>query len=346
MIQVLLQRFAHMLHFPPASLRLVILLAAVLAYGAAGFLFFELPANPDLSWADGLWYTVVTMTTVGYGDFFPKSLGGRFLVGYPVMLFGIGMLGYALSLTATALLTYQTKAAKGMASVELKGHLVIFNFPGLAKVVRLLEELCLDPQFDKHRGIVLVDPDLESLPAELAQMGVRFVRGNPTRDDTLTRAALDHARHAIVLSKIADDPASDNLNLAITLAIEARTHGVNTVVECVDPAAEELLKKAGCDKFVCANRFDAFFISQELVNPGIQELVEDLLSARAGQQLYFVPVSRSQTFARAAAACQAKGHLAIGAKTAGRIRLNLAGDLEVAAGDALITIGPQRLFQV
>ena len=105
MFQVLQYFMKNVLKNPPVPMRLFILIAAVLLYGTSGFLYFELSGNPELTWLDGLWYTVVTMTTVGYGDFFPKSTGGRFLVGWPVMIFGIGLLGYALSVIATVLIT-------------------------------------------------------------------------------------------------------------------------------------------------------------------------------------------------------------------------------------------------
>ena len=68
-----------------------------------------------------------------------------------------------------------------------------------------------------------------------------------------------------------------------TLAIEARTKHVNTVVECEDPGTEELLHKAGCDRVVCAGRFDALYMSQELLNPGVQDIVADLLSTKIGR---------------------------------------------------------------
>lgn len=124
---------------------------------------------------DGFWYTVVTMTTVGYGDFFPKTAGGRFFVGWPVMIFGIGLLGYALSVIAATLITAKSKEMKGMSSFKLKDHVVILsNYPGLAKLEHLLRELLYGPV--GRTQIVLVDEHLEELPVELAKENLRFVR--------------------------------------------------------------------------------------------------------------------------------------------------------------------------
>lgn len=334
----------NMVRNPPVPLRLAALMLAVLLYGTTGFLYFELPANPDLTWLDGLWYTLVTITTVGYGDFFPKSMGGRFLVGWPVMLFGIGLLGYALSVVAAALVTSKTREVRGMAGFKLKDHLVLFNFSGLAKIERVLDELALDPSVGSSMPVVLVDEALEELPVELQKRGVHFVRGNPTRDETLQRAGIDLARHAVVMTRNQADTGSDHLNVSIALAIEGRCKRVNTVVECVDPASEELLRKAGCDRVVCSSRFDAQFLSQELLNPGIQEVLGDLLTLTRGQQLYLVPISGEDCFEALSSRCRDRGHIALGISCPdGEVVMNPPGKERVSNGCRLVTIGSSRL---
>jgi len=348
MMHVLARLFRmHLLHNPPAPLRVAVLLIAVVAYGTTGFLYFELPANPDLSWLDGLWYSLVTITTVGYGDLFPKTPGGRFLVAVPLMFFGIGLLGYVLSVAASALVQARSKELHGMSEHRLEGHLVVFNFPGLAKVERVLDELSADKTFE-GRDIVLIDDELLELPPELVKRGVRYVRGNPTRDETLSRASLDSARHAVVLSKRAGDPRSDDQNVAITLAIEARQHKVYTVVECVDYSAQELLKKAGCDGIVCTSRFDAHFLSHELLNPGIQEVVEELTSNLRGEQIYIIDYAgkKKTTYAELGKRCRELGHLPIGVRLSGTSRLNVPDDTGIEPGDAVITIGAKRLASI
>jgi voltage-gated potassium channel len=66
-----------------------------------GFLFYfvEKTAQPELTVLDAMWWAMVTMTTVGYGDFYARTMPGRFLVSYPCMLVGIGMIGYLVSWT-------------------------------------------------------------------------------------------------------------------------------------------------------------------------------------------------------------------------------------------------------
>lgn len=277
--------------------------------------------------------------------FSQKTPGGRLFVGVPIMVFGIGLLGYALSLLATALITSKTKEIKGMASFSFQNHLVILNYPSLAKIQRILEEIRRDSALN-HTPVVVVDELLEELPAELQNVGVYYVRGNPARDETLQRAAIDHARYAVILTRNPADPVSDHLNLAITLAIEARKAEVMTLVECVDPQSEELLHKAGCDRIICNSRFDAHFISQELLNPGIQDVLDEILTLTRGQQFYLTPVVQSDSFEALSHRCRAQGHLALGYRHHNQQFLNPADSVPVAAGDLLITLGPRRLTHI
>ena len=61
------------------------LLVGTVSIGGALFSVIE----PDADWFDGMWWTIVTLTTVGYGDYSPESFLGRWLAAF-VMAGGIG----------------------------------------------------------------------------------------------------------------------------------------------------------------------------------------------------------------------------------------------------------------
>jgi hypothetical protein len=79
--------------FPGRSC-LYLLVSTVLLGGA----FFSL-VEEDADWVDGMWWAIVTLTTVGYGDFAPDSIAGRWVAMF-VMAGGLGSVAILTGLLA------------------------------------------------------------------------------------------------------------------------------------------------------------------------------------------------------------------------------------------------------
>ena len=73
----------------------IYLLSGTILIGGLVFSLIE----PDADWFDGIWWTVVTLTTVGYGDYAPESFAGRWLAAF-VMAGGIGTVAILTGLLA------------------------------------------------------------------------------------------------------------------------------------------------------------------------------------------------------------------------------------------------------
>ena len=76
----------------------------ILYFAAVGIYYFEHEAQPEAfsSVFDGLWWAVATLTTVGYGDVFPVTAGGRFFT-FIVLITGLGVVAVPTGLIASAL---------------------------------------------------------------------------------------------------------------------------------------------------------------------------------------------------------------------------------------------------
>ncbi len=76
----------------------------VLYLAAVGIYYFENPAQPEnfSSVFDSLWWAVTTLTTVGYGDIFPVTAGGRFFT-FLVLIVGLGIVAVPTGILASAL---------------------------------------------------------------------------------------------------------------------------------------------------------------------------------------------------------------------------------------------------
>ncbi len=91
--------------------------ALVLYLAAAGIHYFEHEAQPDVfgSIPESLWWAVATLTTVGYGDAYPVTVGGRLFTAV-ILLCGMGIVAVPAGLVASAL----TRAGRTDADTDQK----------------------------------------------------------------------------------------------------------------------------------------------------------------------------------------------------------------------------------
>lgn len=74
-------------------INIAIIVCVVILLGAFGFHYFEARTNPHVkSFFDSVWWAIVTAATIGYGDIYPTTTGGR-IVAIILMFTGIGALG-------------------------------------------------------------------------------------------------------------------------------------------------------------------------------------------------------------------------------------------------------------
>ena len=76
----------------------------LLYLSAVGIYYFENPVQPKhfASVFHGLWWALCTLTTVGYGDVYPVTLGGRMFT-FAILVVGLGVVAVPSGLVASAL---------------------------------------------------------------------------------------------------------------------------------------------------------------------------------------------------------------------------------------------------
>ncbi|MGM0596252.1 MAG: potassium channel family protein [Myxococcota bacterium] len=264
-------------------------LFSIISYSTTGFMYFELSRKPNLEWVDAIWWSIVTTTTVGYGDYFPETFYGKVLVGLPTMLLGVSILGYLLSYVASIIMESKLKELRGMKSINLKDHIIICRYNSIGRILNLVNEIKEDIITLKTK-IVLIDEELEEIPRELHQLGINFVKGDPARENVLKMANFKESRSIIIPAIENDLVNSDHRNLAVVLSIERLHPPCKTVVECVNPENEIFFKRAGCDSVITLAALTNQILVQELLDPGIHSVISELTSNVLGNQIYILDI--------------------------------------------------------
>lgn len=119
-----IQRFHQALKIAKEELILYFIVTLMLVYfSAVGIYFFENEAQPEKfqSVFHCLWWAVATLTTVGYGDVYPITVGGRFFT-FIMLLLGLGIVAVPAGVVSSALQTArEMKLAEAASSPESTG---------------------------------------------------------------------------------------------------------------------------------------------------------------------------------------------------------------------------------
>ncbi|PCJ61868.1 MAG: hypothetical protein COA79_06120 [Planctomycetota bacterium] len=325
------------------SVKLLLLMGLILIYSSVGFYAVEYDeyAKKPITFLDSLWWSLVSMTTVGYGDLYPKTLAGRFLIGLPTMVVGISILGYILSEVAAKLLESKSRRARGMLTTKYNDHIVIINYNDLNRVQQIIDELQTDLK-TKDLSIVLIDEDLPELPKELDDVDIFFIKGNPSHKDVLQRANIINSKHILILAYDPNSSSSDDKNLGITLMIRTISSNLPIICECIDSQKINLLEAAGANSVICITEFTTNVMIQELMDPGTKEVIYDLTTNTFGQQIYVINLIHAKSIKELREYFSSNGYIFIGVKQGKSVHLNPDDDYEVFENDQIILIGSER----
>lgn len=230
-------------------------------------------ADPGTYW----WYFLVTSATVGYGDVFPTTTGGR-IIGAYVIVGGIVTLTLLFTQLAGALQSIRGRRLRGVVPLDLSGHVVLLGYwPG--RTERIVEELTAEGRF---QVALCAWDDVPENPLP-DQPAVHFVRGDLTHEDVMTRACVQRARTAVI------DGRDDNETLAIAVAVDHANPDIHLVAAVRDLGRRENLRYV--NPGVQAVQWHMpFLLSEEATDPGITQIYNDLMSSGGHGNTYSMRV--------------------------------------------------------
>ena len=323
------------------------MLLAVAMVSLAGntltFFVFERLDDHDVTIFDSIWYSVISITTIGYGDVFPFSLGARLGTIFFIIIAGLTTFTAVAGILIDWITDFQFRERAGMGTIQAKDHLLIINFPSESRVRQIVEEFREDPQH-KNDDIVILSDQTETLPLTLPDLS--FVRGSPLEEDSYRRARIDRAKQAIVLSTRYDDPHSDSVVASIVSIIEHLNPKTRVVAECLSEKHAVLFAGAKNVSLVHTLQLSNNLLVQEAQDPGVNLLTQAVTSNRIDGTLASTRIEDSSAgsmiYLDAAKKLLDKDVNLIGVIRDGTVHFHF-GNLVLTRNDSLVYISSIRL---
>jgi voltage-gated potassium channel len=308
------------------------LVAGVVAVGTAGYVWLWWRAGGTL--LDAVYMTVITITTIGYGEVKPLDSTGRVFT-MVIAITGVGSLFYTAGAVMEYLVAVRLADPGGHRKMErriegLSGHIIV---AGLGRVGRQAAQELQAARAD----FVVVDPG-EAAQRQCQERGYLHVSGDATEDEVLDQAGVTRARGLIVTT------ANDATNMYIVLSARVRNPGLAIVCRAVDDTAVPKLMRAGANRAISPYAIGGHRLAHLLLSPTVVDFFETAL--RRGQEALNIEgvavTAGSPAAGKTLAALdirQASGATVLAVLRDGNPVVTPAGDFALRAGDQLLALG-------
>ena len=240
-------------------LLLVASLLALLVTGSLGYFWLE-----GWDFFDGLYMTVITLTTVGFGEVHPLSKIGR--VYTMVLLFaGMGLMLYVITSLARVVVEGEIKEVLGRRRLlkhlkKLQDHYIICGFGRIGEIIAR--------QLTQSRiPLVIIENDPETL-GRLEVSDFSYVSGDATREEVLLEAGIERAKGLVAVI------SSDAGNVYITLTARGLNPNLFIVARGEETGSEQKLLRAGADKVESPHVMGGRKMAHTILRPTVVTFME------------------------------------------------------------------------
>ena len=263
------------------GLKLVIVLLLVFIGSAIAIYYVERGSGGSInSLGEAFWWLIVTVATVGYGDFTPVTTTGR-IIASVVIVIGVSMIPFVAAQGASYLVTRRLREERGLEKIKDKEHTVICGWN--EHIDMILEGIAARQE---HPEVILVNSSASEKMNEVLlkykSIKPKFVHGDFTSEAILDLANVKQAAMVIILSDTAQGEinSADERAVLGTLAVKAMNPRARVCVEVTEPKAAPHVRRAGANEVIVHGEYDPFLITSAAMAEGIVLATRQLLSYR------------------------------------------------------------------
>ena len=227
------------------------------------------------------WWSVVTFTTVGYGDVSPVTHFGKLLT-IIIMLLNFGIVTLLGGAVASVLVAERLKGDDKLDENKYNGHLVIAGWnPFVPSVLKILEA-------DKEStSVVILVNETESELIDRAistfeDLDITHICENFTNETVLRKAFLDRAGMFMILPDNSgllphEDPDEDKTVLTC-LTAKAISEDCTVVAHVLNPENVSHLQRANVNEIVMPDEHVPHLLAKHVTDPGVPQLFDELIN--------------------------------------------------------------------
>ncbi len=248
-------------------------LIGIMLMGSTGYYFiFE----GKSSFLDCLYMTVISLTTVGYGEVLGITGNPRAQIFTMLLItFGMGIILYSIS-TLTAMLiegelTGMLRRRKMENKIKaLSGHYIVCGGgeTGFPLAVELVTS---------KASVVLIEQERDVIEESRQIKGLYHVHGDATDDKNLIAAGIERATGITICLP------SDNDNLYITMTARMLNPTARIISRMTNSRLKPKLLKAGATSVVSPNAIGALRMASEMIRPAAVEFMDNMLRSERGE---------------------------------------------------------------
>ncbi len=313
--------------------RLVGVLAAfvvLIVLGTGGYMILE-----GWQWREALFMTVITLSTVGYGEVKPLGPNGE-VFSMVLILLGVGGAAYTFSAVTDYIIAGELRGALRRqrmlkAISRLEGHYIIC---GYGRVGQQVVEGLLANRFD----VVVIDAE-DSYVDDLEHKGVNYIVGDASDDAILSQAGIERAAGLCMCLP------NDATNVFTILSARTLNPNLYIVSRSNQQESERKLRIAGANQVINPYLITGHRMAAQLLHPGVVEFL-DVVMRQGELELRIEEIvigSDSNMHGRTMADCNVRGDTGVNVlavrRAEGRLFTNLDAKFVLRAGDALIALG-------
>jgi voltage-gated potassium channel len=241
-------------------------LLGLVIVGTTGYIVIE-----GMSVLDAVFMTVITLSTVGFGEVHPLSpLGRSFTIGLIVV--GVGSAAYVFSLLASVLIEGRVRELLGRNAMErvidqLKDHVIVCGYGRFGKVV-------VDELRANQISVLVIDSSREKVP-ELERTGLPYLIGSAAADDVMERAGVRRARALVAAT------SSDPENVFITLSAREKNAAIRIHARAESEGGLRHLKLAGATQALSAYQSGGHRLAAAILRPSVVDFLELAVPGRS-----------------------------------------------------------------